>query len=148
MAPMPAGPDGSKTYTAGSGFGISEQCKTPDAAFQAIVSMTSDKPLTDLASVGRAYPARPAVQDAWYTAAKIEGAHETLDYAAAHSVPLVTPTNWVQVADLFDRFGIQALNGEITPEQTLKTIQDQAALGPDLAQDGGGASRRRRHARS
>ena len=61
MAPMPAGPGGSKHYTAGSGFGISKQCATPEAAFQAIVSMTGDKALTGLASVGRAYPARPAV---------------------------------------------------------------------------------------
>jgi multiple sugar transport system substrate-binding protein len=129
MAPMPAGPGGSKHYTAGSGFGISKQCATPEAAFQAIVSMTGDKALTGLASVGRAYPARPAVAGAWYTAAKIEGARETLDYANAHSVPLLTPPNWVKAADLFDRFGLQALTGEVTPEDTLKTIQDQATAG-------------------
>jgi multiple sugar transport system substrate-binding protein/raffinose/stachyose/melibiose transport system substrate-binding protein len=129
MVPMPAGPGGSKHYTAGSGFGISKQCATPDAAFQAIVSMTSDEALTGLASVGRAYPARPAVADAWYTAAKIEGARETLEYAAAHSVPLLTPPNWVQAADLFDRFGLLALTGEATPEDTLQTVQDQGTAG-------------------
>ncbi|MDX6532336.1 MAG: multiple sugar transport system substrate-binding protein [Gaiellales bacterium] len=129
MAPMPAGPGGSKHYTAGSGFGISKQCATPDEAFQAIVSMTSDKALSGLASVGRAYPARPAVSDAWYTAAKIEGARETLEYAAAHSVPLLTPPNWVQAADVFDRFGLLALTGEATPEDTLKTVQDQGTAG-------------------
>jgi len=128
MAPMPAGPGGSKHYTAGSGFGISKQCATPEAAFQAIVSMTSDKALTGLASVGRAYPARPAVADAWYTAAKIEGARETLDYANAHSVPWLTPPNWVQMADLFDRTGLQALTGELTPEEVLKTVQEQGGL--------------------
>jgi ABC-type glycerol-3-phosphate transport system substrate-binding protein len=129
MVPMPAGPGGSKHYTAGSGFGISKQCATPEAAFQAIVSMTGDEALTGLASVGRAYPARPAVADAWYTAAKIEGARETLDYATAHSVPWLTPPNWVQVADLFDRYGLQALTGEATPEDTLKTVQDQGTAG-------------------
>ena len=128
MAPMPAGPGGSKHYTAGSGFGISKQCATPEAAFQAIVSMTSDKALTGLASVGRAYPARPAVADAWYTAAKIEGARETLDYANSHSVPWLTPPNWVQMADLFDRTGLQALTGELTPEEVLQTVQDQGGL--------------------
>jgi ABC-type glycerol-3-phosphate transport system substrate-binding protein len=129
VAPMPAGPGGSKHYTAGSGFGISKQCATPEAAFQAIVSMTSDKALSGLASVGRAYPARPAVSEAWYGAAKIEGARETLDYATAHSVPWLTPPNWVQVADLFDRFGLQALTGEATPEDTLQTVQDQGTAG-------------------
>ncbi len=129
VAPMPAGPGGSKHYTAGSGFGISKQCATPEAAFQAIVSMTGDKALTGLASVGRAYPARPADSEAWYGAAKIEGARETLDYANAHSVPLLTPPNWVQVADTFDRYGLQALTGEATPEDTLKTVQDQGTAG-------------------
>jgi multiple sugar transport system substrate-binding protein len=125
VAPMPAGPDGSKTYTAGSGFAVSKSCSDPEAAFQAVASMTSDKPLEGLAAVGRAYPARPAVQEAWYTAADLEGSRETLEYASAHSVPLVTPTNWVEVGDLLDRFGVQALSGEITPEEALQTVQDQ-----------------------
>jgi multiple sugar transport system substrate-binding protein len=129
VVPMPAGPGGSKHYTAGSGFGISKQCATPEAAFQAIVSMTGDKALTGLASVGRAYPARPADSEAWYGAAKIEGARETLDYATSHSVPWLTPPNWVQVADLFDRYGLQALTGEATPENTLQTVQDQGTAG-------------------
>lgn len=128
MAPMPAGPGGSKHYTAGSGFGISKQCPTPEAAFQAIASMTGDEALTGLASVGRAYPARPAVAEAWYTAAKIEGARETLDYATSHSVPWLTPPNWVQMADLFDRTGLQALTGELSPEEVLQTVQDQGGL--------------------
>jgi ABC-type glycerol-3-phosphate transport system substrate-binding protein len=129
VAPMPVGAGGSKHYTAGSGFGISKQCATPEAAFQAIVSMTGDEALTGLASVGRAYPARPAVADAWYTAAKIEGARETLDYATTNSVPWLTPPNWVQVADLFDRTGLQALTGELTPEEVLQIVQDQGAAG-------------------
>jgi ABC-type glycerol-3-phosphate transport system substrate-binding protein len=128
MAPMPAGAGGSKHYTAGSGFGISKQCATPEAAFQAIVSMTSDTALSGLASVGRAYPARPAVADAWYTAAKIQGARETLEYANAHSVPLLTPPNWVEVAGYFDNYGFQALTGELTPEAALQTVQDQGGL--------------------
>ena len=129
VAPMPAGAAGSKTYTAGSGFGIPQSCKDQEAAFQAIVSMTGDKPLADLGAAGRAYPARPAVQESWYGAAKIEGARETLEYAAAHSQPIVTSTNWVQVADLFYRFGVQAMSGELTPEATLQSVQDQAGSG-------------------
>lgn len=129
IAPIPAGPDGSKTYTAGSGFGIARSCKTPDAAFQAIMSMTSEKPLTTLAAAGRAYPARTAAHPAWFTAAGIDGAKETLDYASENSIPLVTSKNWVKVSDLLTRFGTQALNGEVPPDQALKTIQDQAGAG-------------------
>ncbi|HET6293148.1 MAG TPA: sugar ABC transporter substrate-binding protein [Kribbella sp.] len=129
IAPMPAGADGSKTYTAGSGFGISRSCKTPDAAFQAIVSMTSQKPLTDLAAAGRAYPSRPTAHDAWYTAANLQGARETIEYASQHSIPLVTSKNWVQASDLLLDFGVQALNGELPPDQALKNVQDQAGAG-------------------
>ena len=129
MAPMPVGAGGSKHYTAGSGFGISKQCPNPDAAFAAIASMTGEEALTGLASVGRAYPARPAVAEAWYTAADIEGAKETLDYAIENSVPWLTPPNWVEMADLFDRTGLQALTGELTPEQVLDIVQEQGAAG-------------------
>ncbi len=129
IAPIPAGADGSKTYTAGSGFGISRSCKTPDAAFQAIMSMTGEKPLTTLAAAGRAYPARTAAHPAWFTAAGIDGAKETIDYASENSIALVTSKNWVQVSDLLNRFGTQALNGELPPDQALKTIQDQAGAG-------------------
>jgi ABC-type glycerol-3-phosphate transport system substrate-binding protein len=129
MVPMPVGAGGSKHYTAGSGFGISKQCPTPEAAFAAIDSMTGEEALTGLASVGRAYPARPAVADAWYTAADIEGAKETLDFAIENSVPWLTPPNWVEMADLFDRTGLQALTGELTPEQVLDIVQEQGAAG-------------------
>ena len=60
---------------------------------------------------------------------KIDGAKETIDYASENSIPLVTSKNWVQVADLLGRFGTQALNGEIPPDQALQTIQDQAGAG-------------------
>jgi ABC-type glycerol-3-phosphate transport system substrate-binding protein len=125
VAPMPVGAGGSKHYTAGSGFGISKQCANPEAAFQAIVSMTGDEALTGLASVGRAFPARPAVAEAWYTAAEIEGARETLEYATTNSVPWLTPPNWVEVAGYFDTYGLQALTGELTPEAVLQTVQEQ-----------------------
>ena len=64
-----------------------------------------------------------------FTAAKIPEAKEVIDYASENSVALVTSKNWVQVADLLNRFGTQALNGEIPPDQALKTIQDQAGAG-------------------
>lgn len=126
IAPIPAGPDGSKSYTAGSGFGISRACKTPDAAFKAIASMTGPQPLSQLAAAGRAYPSRPAAQDAWYKAAEIAGARETLTFAASHSTPLVTSNNWVKTADLYGRFGVQAINGDLPADQALKMVQDQS----------------------
>jgi ABC-type glycerol-3-phosphate transport system substrate-binding protein len=126
VAPMPAGPDGSQTFTAGSGFGISQSCENKDAAFQAIASMTGQESLSGLAAAGRAYPARPAAQDAWYQAAEIAGARETLAYAASHSAPLVTSDNWLQAAEAWNRFGSQAANGDISAEEALQQVQDNA----------------------
>ena len=129
IAPMPAGPDGSKSYTAGSGFGISRACKNPDAAFQAIATMTGQQQLTELAAAGRAYPSRVKAQESWYKAADIQGARETLTYAASHSTPLITSTNWVKAENLYGQFGVQALNGDVPPDQAMKQVQDQAGAG-------------------
>ncbi|WP_427175277.1 ABC transporter substrate-binding protein [Arthrobacter sp. 92] len=129
LAPMPAGPGGSKSYTLGSGFGISKSCKNPDAAFQAIASMTGQKALTALAATGRAYPSRLAAQDAWYQAANIPGARETLEFAVTHSTPLITAKNWVKAADLYSRFGVQVLNGGMSVDEAMKQVQSQVGSG-------------------
>src|SRR3954468_5124983 len=39
IAPMPAGASGSKTWSDGSGFGVSQDCKNPDEAFKAVSVM-------------------------------------------------------------------------------------------------------------
>ena len=41
---IPSGTDGPQPFAAGSGFGISKQCKYPEQAFKAISTMTSEKP--------------------------------------------------------------------------------------------------------
>ena len=53
---LPAGTGGGKTLSAGSGFGISKQCKEPDKAFAAIQSMTEGE---DFDRAGRAGPCLP-----------------------------------------------------------------------------------------
>lgn len=126
IAPMPAGPDGSKTYTAGSGFGIARGCKQPEAAFRAIMTMTGPDVLEELAKSGRALPARPAVADAWHDFVGIEGSREVLEYADAHSRPMRTSDNWVSASDLFNRYGTQALTGDLTPAQALERVQRDA----------------------
>ena len=42
IAPMPAGASGSKTWSDGSGFGVTKDCKNPDEAFQAVSVMVGD----------------------------------------------------------------------------------------------------------
>jgi len=125
LATIPAGPNGSKTYSAGSGFGIAKSCKYPDQAFRAISVMTSAKVLGELGALGRAFPARKSVQDQWYQNA-FPGAKEVLDAANASATPLRTTNNWDQVTKLLAQYGVQAFNGQATAADVLKQVQQQS----------------------
>jgi ABC-type glycerol-3-phosphate transport system substrate-binding protein len=126
LATIPAGPSGTKTYSAGSGFGIAKSCKYPDQAFQAISSMTSGKVLGELGALGRAFPARKSVQDQWYQNA-FPGAKEVLDAANAAATPFQTTNNWDQVTKLLAQYGVPVFNGQGTAADALKQVQQQAA---------------------
>ena len=56
IAPMPAGASGSKTWSDGSGFGVTHDCKNPDEAFKAVSVMVSPEAETYL---GNARPRLP-----------------------------------------------------------------------------------------
>ena len=56
MAPLPAGASGSKTWSDGSGFGVTRDCEHPDEAFKAVSVMVGDRG-GDLS--GRAGPRLP-----------------------------------------------------------------------------------------
>ena len=58
VAPLPAGPAGSVTWAAGSGFGISNTTENPGAAWSALKTITSTRSLEKLVEAGRGYPAR------------------------------------------------------------------------------------------
>jgi len=125
LATIPAGPDGTKTYSAGSGFGISKSCAHPEQAFAAITTMTSAKVLGELGALGRAFPARAAVQDQWYNNA-FPGAKEVIDAANASAIPFRTTADWDQVTKLLTQYGVQAFNGQATAANVLQQVQQQA----------------------
>nr|WP_279672194.1 sugar ABC transporter substrate-binding protein [Flexivirga meconopsidis] len=123
MAPIPAGPNGSRTLSAGSGFGISKNCTDPEKAFRAIAAMTSTETLTYLAKQGRALPARTAAQSAWFDNVKIDGAEQTIRAASATATPLRTTADWANVSNLLYQFGVGAFNGSSSPQQVLQDVQ-------------------------
>ena len=56
---FPAGPDGTRTYNEGSGFGITKDCATPDAAFKALTVLVNSQALSYAgADLGPGRPAR------------------------------------------------------------------------------------------
>lgn len=126
LATVPAGPDGSRTYSAGSGFGISKSCPDPELAFRAIRLMTAKEQLEWLGEKGRAYPSRESVQHAWYENADIAGAREVLDAANASAIPLRTTKDWDRVDELLYQYGVNAFNGASSAEQVLRQVQEQA----------------------
>jgi len=123
---LPAGPDGSKTLSAGSGFGISKTCSVPEQAFEAIQTITSTEQLSQLAADGRAFPSRVSAQDPWYDNA-FDGAQQALEDASATAEPMRTTSNWSQVATDVIQYGVPAFNGSTTMKDVLDQVQAQDA---------------------
>jgi ABC-type glycerol-3-phosphate transport system substrate-binding protein len=126
LTTIPAGPDGSRTYSSGSGFGISKSCPDPDRAFKAITLMTAKKQLEWLGEVGRAYPSRESAQHAWYENARIAGARQVLEAANATAIPLRTTEDWEQVNELLNQHGVNLFSGASSAKQVLEQVQRQA----------------------
>ncbi|WP_415854895.1 ABC transporter substrate-binding protein [Sinomonas sp. G460-2] len=122
---LPAGPGGGKTFSAGSGWGISKQCPTPDKAFAALKEMTGDKVLSELGAAGRALPARTADQKVWIDNAGIPGVAEALQAAESTAVPMPSNTNSDQLGTLFSQYLPKALNGQQSAASVMKDIAAQ-----------------------
>ncbi len=125
VAPIPAGPSGSHSQVAGSGFGISQTCPDPEKALQAIAVLTGPDALQYLAEQGRAFPARTAQQESWFSP-ELAGAKEGLQAAIANGVPAPATENYTQVSQLFEQYGVQAVNGQQSVPDFLNTVQQQA----------------------
>lgn len=128
LTTIPAGPDGSATPVAGSGYGISASCEYPEEALKAIAVLTGPEAQTALAEMGRAYPSRTAEQPAYFQGG-YEIAEEALLAAAEGGQPLRSTTNFTQVNALFNQYAVSALNGDMTAEEFLGTVQSQTEAG-------------------
>lgn len=122
---IPSGTSGPSTFAAGSGFGVSKQCKYPDQAFKAVQTMTSEKVLSELAKEGRAFPGRTAAQQYWYSSAGIDGAEPALKAALAKSTPLLGNKQSDQLSQLFTQYALQAVNGQTSGKETMSSIAGQ-----------------------
>jgi len=125
IAPVPAGPNGSRTVTAGSGFGISRNCQSPEQTMKAISVITGPEAQQYLGEQGRAFPARTAQQTYWYKNA-VPGAKEALEAATKGSEPFRATKKWNQLSQLFQQYGIQAINGQQPVATWLENVQQQA----------------------
>jgi multiple sugar transport system substrate-binding protein len=128
VATIPAGDAGTSTPVSGSGYGVSASCQYPEEAALAVASLTGPEAQKTLAEMGRAYPARVAEQPAYF-----EGdfgiAEETLTAAGESGEPLRSTSNFTQVNTLFNQYAVSALNGDMSAEDFLDTVQSQTAAG-------------------
>lgn len=122
---VPSAAGEQKTYSAGSGFGISKNCNNPDAAFTAITAMTSEETLSTLAADGRAFPARTAAQKVWFDNTGVEGIEDTFASALESAVALPGSTKSDQFNQLLAQYGPQAVNGTEPAQDVLDEITSQ-----------------------
>lgn len=125
VVPVPTGPGGNGTVTAGSGFAVTSHCKAPDEAVKALSVITGPEALGYLGEKGRALPARPSQQQSWFDNT-VPGAAEALKAASATAQPYRSTTKWNQVSQLFQQYGTQAINGDQPVGTWLDSVQQQA----------------------
>ncbi|WP_394769235.1 ABC transporter substrate-binding protein [Lacisediminihabitans sp.] len=108
--------------TAGSGFGIAKNCKSPDEAFTAITAMTATSVLKAQAASRGIVPSRATAQPSWAEGKSPEAAQAVaalLDNATAQ----ITTPSWNQVETLFTQYGVVGFRGDKTAKDILATIQ-------------------------
>ena len=127
LATIPKGSKGSITMAAGSGFGISQSAKDSKLAFSAIAALTGSEAEEQLASAGRAFPARTEQQRFWYKNAPAGSDLVINSTLHGGAVPFKTTANWQQFNLLMVQYGIPVLNGQTPAEEALQQIQAQLA---------------------
>ncbi len=125
IAPMPTGASGSKTWSDGSGFGVTQSCKNPDEAFKAVSVITGCEAEKYLGNAGRAYPALISAQDSWYKGNKTEDVKPVMDYALKNSVPFKTTATWQQVTTVYVKQAVATYNGQGSVDDLLSQTQAQ-----------------------
>jgi multiple sugar transport system substrate-binding protein len=125
IAPMPAGASGSKTWSDGSGFGVTHDCKTPDEAFKAVSVMVGPEAEAYLGDQGRAYPALISAQNSWYEGNKTQDVKPVMDASLANATPYITIPTWQQVVTTFAKQAVATYNGQGSVDDLLSQTQAQ-----------------------
>lgn len=125
IAPLPAGASGSKTWSDGSGFGVTRNCEHPNEAFKAVSVMVGEEAETYLGDQGRAYPALISTQNAWYEGNKTTDVKPVMDYSLENSIPYTTVPTWQQIVTTFAKQAVVTYNGQGSVKDLLSQTQAQ-----------------------
>jgi multiple sugar transport system substrate-binding protein len=132
-AEMPAGPQGGHTYNEGSGFGITKDCKNPDAAFKALSVLVGPQAQSYAGSTGRALPARVAAEPSFakFAGASTQSVLSTAlrQQAAAQEVT----TNWTAFQNALAQYTPLVLSGQISAATFASDVQKASGAGRGIS---------------
>jgi multiple sugar transport system substrate-binding protein len=109
--------------TAGSGFGIAQNCKDPDKAFKAIIAMTDLSVLKKQAADRGIVPARTDAIPSW-AEGKTPEAAKTVNALLGNATAQITTSTWNQVETLFTQYGVEGFRGDKSAKSIMSTIQN------------------------
>jgi multiple sugar transport system substrate-binding protein len=109
----------------GSGFGIAKGCPRPEAAFQAIMALTSPETLRVMSHKQAIVPSRASSMAAWAVGKPAELV-ATVRAEQANGVPESTTREWNQVITLFTQYAADGYSGHSSAASVLRTIQRTA----------------------
>ena len=126
VAPMPAGPAGSVTWAAGSGFGISNTTENPDAAWTALKTITSTGSLEKLVEAGRGYPARESAVSTFEPPPQnVDVVQKILVSDIGEARPFVTTTTWQETTVMLARDFSPVFLGKQSVDAVVRKVKPQ-----------------------
>jgi multiple sugar transport system substrate-binding protein len=127
VAPLPAGPAGSVTPAAGSGFGISNTTENPDAAWKALKILTSTGSLEKLVKAGRGYPARQSAVPTFENPPpdNVDVVQKILVSDIGEARPFVTTTTWQETTVMMGRDFSPVFLGKQSVEEVVDKVKPQ-----------------------
>jgi multiple sugar transport system substrate-binding protein len=128
----PAGPDGMHTYNEGSGFGITKDCKTPDAAFKALTVLVGSQALSYAGSQGRAFPARLADDKDWTSFAG-GNAGSVMAAALKPAQAQEVTTNWTAFSTALGKYAPLVLSGQLSAAKFASEVQASSGSGQGVS---------------
>ncbi|GAB3537494.1 hypothetical protein GCM10027403_21780 [Arthrobacter tecti] len=126
MTTVPSTTGDPHAMIAGSGFGIAANCDQPQAAFEAIIAMTSTSVQEQQAAAGGIVPSRIEALPAWSEGKPAE-ATAVIEALLENSTAQETTPNFNQVSTLYTQYAVQGFRGEQSAAEIAETIQGSAS---------------------
>jgi len=122
MAPVPAGPAGSRNFQAGAGFGISKSCSDPAAAWEVIKGLTSSQAEKYMTLTGRIVPSQKnEIQFASHSS--VLNDKKTMLYSIKTAIPQPTPSTWTVASQQLTNYETLLFSGSMSASHVLAKVQ-------------------------